>query len=177
METYLSLGSNIGDREENLKRAVFQIKNFFDISDISPIYLTSPVGFKEQPDFLNLVLKININKSNETIVPEKLLKKLKDIEIQLGRKKTFKWGPRLIDIDILLMGNLVYKSRTLEIPHKELFKRNFVLIPLSDILESIKIGNKSYKIKKLIDKNDLIENPVSLYKKREKIINWIADEQ
>lgn len=177
MEVYLSIGTNIGNKEENIRNAILKIGNFFDIVDISSIYITSPVGFKDQPDFLNLVIKIKVNKSDVSSDPERLLKILKNIEVELGRKKTFRWGPRLIDIDILLIDSLIYSSKDLEIPHKEFIKRNFVLIPLSDLVEEIKIGEKSFKIKNLVDKSDLIQNPVSLYMEKEKVKNWIINEQ
>jgi len=136
--TYLGLGSNKGDREENLKRAVVLIKNKCRLLDYSSIYQTSPVGYTDQPYFLNMVIKID----SESYTPLNLLVLMKDIEKRMGRKKAFRWGPRLIDIDILYIEGISVKSKILTIPHKEMFNRNFVLIPLSEITDYLIISGR-----------------------------------
>jgi 2-amino-4-hydroxy-6-hydroxymethyldihydropteridine diphosphokinase len=126
---YLSLGSNIGDRETNLKKAVDKIKqNKIQIIKESRIYETKPYGIKEQRDFLNLALKIET-----THTPQKLIKILLDIEKEMGRVRDVKWGPRIIDIDILFYDSLIINDENLIIPHPELHNRLFVLEPLSEI--------------------------------------------
>jgi 2-amino-4-hydroxy-6-hydroxymethyldihydropteridine diphosphokinase len=126
---YLSLGSNIGDREDNLKKAVDKIKqNKIRIIKESRIYETKPYGIKEQRDFLNLALKIET-----TYTPQKLIKILLDIEKEMGRVRDIKWGPRIIDIDILFYDSLTINDENLKIPHPDLHNRLFVLEPLSEI--------------------------------------------
>lgn len=126
---YLSLGSNLGDLNENLKTAV----NALQRKDIvvlkrSSIYQTKPVGLKTQPDFYNMVIKAETSYS-----PEGLLKKINHIEKELGRTREIKWGPRKIDIDILLYNDVNLHTDKLIIPHPQMHKRNFVLIPLIEI--------------------------------------------
>jgi 2-amino-4-hydroxy-6-hydroxymethyldihydropteridine diphosphokinase len=99
-----------------------------NIIQASPIYITPPWGFEEQPDFLNQVLEVQTE-----IAPRPLLRYLKKIESKMGRLKTFRNGPRLIDIDILFYGQRVVKSSKLSIPHPRLHERAFVLVPLNDI--------------------------------------------
>ena len=125
---FLALGTNLGDRESNLSRARELLSQRMKIIDASQIYITPPWGFKEQPDFLNQVLKVQTE-----IAPRPLLRYLKKIESKMGRLKTFRNGPRLIDIDILFYGQRVVKSSKLSIPHPRLHERAFVLVPLNDI--------------------------------------------
>ncbi len=127
---FLGLGSNIGDRAENLRRAAALLKKSGNITvkKSSSVYLTSPVGYFCQQDFLNAVLKI------ETLFfPEELLALINEIEDRLGRKRVEKWGPRIIDIDILFYGDLIFKNEKLIIPHPCVCERLFVLKPLLDI--------------------------------------------
>ncbi len=126
---YLSLGSNIGNRLKNIQTAIKLLKEIgFDIIKISSIYETSPWGITEQLSFLNLVIKGKTN-----LFPEELLKEIKRIEKEIGRKPTQKWGSRTIDIDILFYDKKVLKSKTLVVPHPQLHKRKFILIPLKEI--------------------------------------------
>ena len=125
---FLALGTNLGDRESNLSRARELLSQRMKIIDASPIYITPPWGFEEQPDFLNQVLQVQTE-----IAPRPLLRYLKKIESKMGRVKTFRNGPRLIDIDILFYGQRVVKSSKLSIPHPRLHERAFVLVPLNDI--------------------------------------------
>ena len=125
---YLSLGSNIGDRRKNLEKALIELeKNNINIIKISSVYETEPVGPKQR-NFYNMAGKFSTN-----LLPDELLNQLKQIEKFLGRKKTFKWGPRLIDIDILFYGKQIIKTKNLIIPHKEIVNRAFVLIPMNEI--------------------------------------------
>lgn len=125
---YLSLGSNIGDRKKNLEKAVAELnKNNIKEIKISSLYETEPVGPKQR-NFYNIAGKFKTN-----LNPRELLKVLKQTEQKLGRTKTYHWGPRVIDIDILFYGKQVIKSKNLIIPHKEIINRAFVLVPMKEI--------------------------------------------
>lgn len=125
---FLSMGSNLGDRLTNLQDAIRSLPPNIQLLSQSQIYETEPWGYTEQPAFLNLVIKANTELS-----PKNVLTFIKDIEVALGRKATFRYGPRLIDLDILLYDDLVLNSPGLTIPHPRLCDRGFVLIPLSEI--------------------------------------------
>lgn len=129
---YLSLGSNIGDRAENIISALSFLRssNFVDIKEISSFYETSHIGPK-QKSFYNIVAmaKTNLN-------PQDLLSLIKQIEKIMGRVKTLHLGPRIIDMDILFFNKNIIAKKYLTIPHKEIQNRLFVLIPLVEIAES-----------------------------------------
>jgi len=127
---YLALGSNIDDRRENMRNAIKQIAGHASnrIVRASSIYSTKPVGVEDQPDFLNAVIAIET-----TLSPTELLLFCQDVEKKLGRKRTFKWGPRVIDIDILLYDDVAVQDENLFIPHPYMMERAFVLIPLAEI--------------------------------------------
>lgn len=134
-DVYLSLGSNMGDRENYLIEAVERISQMplTRVRNVSKIYETKPVGYFNQSDFLNQVILIETG-----LLPLELLDRLQYIEIRLGRKRDLRWGPRTIDIDILLFGNMDIKSPRLTIPHPRMFERGFVLVPLRDIISDRK---------------------------------------
>lgn len=125
---YLALGSNLGDREENLKQAIASLPPQMDVKARSHIYETPPWGYEEQPRFLNQVLK-----TQTYLQPEPLLKHIKRLEVALGRKASFQNGPRLIDIDILLYDDVVLNTPLLTLPHPRMHERGFVLLPMMDI--------------------------------------------
>lgn len=127
-DIYLGLGTNLGQRERNIRQAIDGLKKGMDIIAVSPIYETAAWGVEEQPDFLNLCLH-----GQTDLAPRDLLRFVKDLEVALGREETFRWGPRLIDIDILLMEGVVMNVPGLTIPHEGLPNRAFVLVPLADI--------------------------------------------
>jgi len=133
---YLALGSNINDREKNLKDAVNMILQMpaTSLKTVSNIYETEPVGYVEQDDFLNAALLIETG-----LKPVQLLEELQAIEKNLKRTREIRWGPRTIDIDILLYGNLDISLPQLEIPHPRMFERAFVLVPLRDIMPDGKV--------------------------------------
>jgi len=133
----LGLGSNIGDRKKNIRKAVGYLKKFFLIEKKSPLYETEPIG-PEQPYFLNLLLQCKT-----TYTPYECLKIIKDIEDRMGREKTVRWGPRNIDIDIIFMENTFIKNDDLTIPHKELKNRRFFLEPLFYLGFNFKIDTNS----------------------------------
>jgi 2-amino-4-hydroxy-6-hydroxymethyldihydropteridine diphosphokinase len=125
---YLGLGTNLGDRGKNLVRAIEAMSPEIRPISTSPIYETPPWGYLDQPAFLNQVIE-----AETTLTPEKLIDFLKKLEIRLGRAPTFRYGPRLIDIDILFYDELVLKAPGLTIPHPRLMERAFVLAPLADL--------------------------------------------
>ncbi len=125
---YLSLGSNLGDREQNLRGAVAALKQHLEVEAVSSWYETEPVGITDQPGFLNLALA-----AATRLDPPELLGLAKRIEEQIGRRPTYRWGPRLIDIDILLYADRVVEGPDLTIPHRELAHRAFVLVPLAEV--------------------------------------------
>jgi 2-amino-4-hydroxy-6-hydroxymethyldihydropteridine diphosphokinase len=146
---YVALGSNVGDRLENFRHSVLLINNCSKVSILksSNIYQTGPVGIKEQPYFLNAVIKI------ETLFsPMKLLQFLQDIETMVGRIKRTRWGPREIDLDILAINDFYYNSCQLLIPHPQLQKRKFVLQPFSDIAPRYKPFGVNEDITRLLSK-------------------------
>ncbi|MDD5059778.1 MAG: 2-amino-4-hydroxy-6-hydroxymethyldihydropteridine diphosphokinase [Candidatus Omnitrophica bacterium] len=129
---YLGIGSNLGNRRKNIKLAIKKISALKEnrIIKEARLFETLPVGGPSgQPDYLNTALKIKTN-----IPPLTLLKKLKKIEIEMGRVPSVRFGPRIIDLDILLYGDKVINSRKLTIPHPRMFKRDFVLKPLKEVL-------------------------------------------
>jgi len=165
VKTYLGLGSNLGNREDNLLRAIAHIGNDYPILAISSIYETAPVGYREQPSFLNMVLLID----SGTTTPHELLNFVKKIELKMGRKKSFHWGPRLIDIDILYMEGIEVESEDLIVPHRELLNRKFFLVPLSEITDHIIIKKRKLDLEERIQRIDEETGSVYLYKPREKL--------
>ena len=125
---YLSLGTNMGDRAANLKQAVTSLTPQMTVKKKSEVYETPPWGYTEQDAFLNQVVM-----ATTYLEPEPLLKHLKRLEVALGREATFRYGPRLIDIDILFYDDLVLETPLLTIPHPHVYDRGFVLVPLMDI--------------------------------------------
>jgi 2-amino-4-hydroxy-6-hydroxymethyldihydropteridine diphosphokinase len=126
---YLCLGSNLGKREENLRQALTLLSQKVNLDEVSSVYETEPVGYKEQPLFLNLVCRITTN-----LPPEELLHLVKDIETRMGRVPREQINsPRPIDIDILFYDNKIMETPNLTIPHPRLQDRAFVLIPLNEI--------------------------------------------
>lgn len=138
MKTYLALGSNLGNRLENLHQAVAMLDDHpqIQVLEKAGIYETEPYGDVPQDDFLNTVISVET-----TLSPRELLKYIHKVEKCLGRERLIHWGPRTIDIDILLMEGQILTTPELTIPHVELTKRSFVLIPLQDIYHE-KLYNK-----------------------------------
>ncbi|MBM7650279.1 2-amino-4-hydroxy-6-hydroxymethyldihydropteridine diphosphokinase [Bacillus ectoiniformans] len=133
-KAYLSLGTNIGDRGDNLQRALKMMDSDKDvqIERVSSIYETEPVGYTEQAPFLNMAVCVATGLS-----AEELLDRCLGVERELGRVREFKWGPRIIDLDILLYNHDNIESETLIIPHPRMHERAFVLIPLLEIDSTI----------------------------------------
>jgi 2-amino-4-hydroxy-6-hydroxymethyldihydropteridine diphosphokinase len=127
-EVYLGLGSNLGDREKSLESAVTRLGEAVQITAVSPLYETEAWGPVDQPDFLNACAS-----GLTTYPPRELLRFVKDLELRLGRQPAERWGPRLIDIDILLYDGLVVRAADLNVPHAGFAERATVLVPLADI--------------------------------------------
>lgn len=147
-KAYLSLGSNIGKRKENILKA-YKILEAQELTIVnrSSFYETAPVGVEDQKFFINSVIQVETE-----LEPYELLEKCHLVEKALKRKRVIRWGPRTIDVDILLFNDLELDDPDLIIPHQEIKNRAFVLIPLAEINDSLVISGD--KIKTLIAKVD-----------------------
>ena len=130
VQVFIGMGSNLGDRAYYLHQALVEIANSQQIiiKKYSSVYETEPVGKKEQPQFLNMVIELE-----STLLPQDLLRRLKEIENTLGRTHTEHWGPREIDLDILYYSSEVFNDDKLQLPHPEIANRRFVLVPMKEI--------------------------------------------
>ncbi len=135
-KAYLSLGTNLGDRFENLVKAIESLKGYHEIEleACSSVYETDPVGYVDQDRFLNMVISIRTS-----LTARQLLEVCMRIEEELGRKRLIRWGPRIIDLDILLYNQENIETEKLTVPHPRMLERAFVLIPLMEIQENIQI--------------------------------------
>ncbi len=129
---YLGLGTNLGDRQHNLHAATEALPPGLQVEEQSKVYETPAWGYEDQPAFLNIAVR-----GQTELAPADLLAYLKAIELRLGRTATFRWGPRLIDIDILFYDDLVLETPELVIPHPRLHERAFVVVPLRDIAANL----------------------------------------
>ncbi|MDD2201604.1 MAG: 2-amino-4-hydroxy-6-hydroxymethyldihydropteridine diphosphokinase [Firmicutes bacterium] len=130
MPAYFGLGSNLGDRLENLSRAAAMLAQAHGLSDFeaSRVYETEPWGFADQPPFLNCVIR-----AFAILEPAEILRLARSVEDVLGRERSVRWGPRIIDVDILMVDGLTVETEELVIPHPRMWERAFVLIPLMDL--------------------------------------------
>jgi 2-amino-4-hydroxy-6-hydroxymethyldihydropteridine diphosphokinase len=131
-EVFISIGSNIGDRAANIRNAIKALERVVKIVAVSSLYETEPVEFTEQPWFLNCAVRLET-----ALDPHELIDSLLSIEQEMGRHRQHIKGPRNIDLDILLYGNLVLNDATLTIPHPAMQQRRFVLEPLAEIAPEI----------------------------------------
>lgn len=131
MRAFLGLGSNIGDRRSYLRHAVAAMP---DVVAVSPVYETDPVGGPEQDPYLNIVVELET-----TADPRQLLERCRSIEAAAQRHRTVHWGPRTLDVDVLLVGDLVVDDDDLAVPHPRMHQRNFVMRPLLDLDPTIVI--------------------------------------
>jgi 2-amino-4-hydroxy-6-hydroxymethyldihydropteridine diphosphokinase len=143
---YLSLGSNVGDREQHLREAIRRLESAGRVISISSFYETEPVEFTEQPWFLNCAIGLETSRT-----PEQLMASLLAIEQAMGRRRKVKKGPRTIDIDILLFGDRMINSRTLTIPHPAMHQRRFVLEPLAEIAPQVRHPRLKKSVRELLD--------------------------
>ena len=131
MRAFLALGSNIGDRRTNLRTAVAAIP---ELVAVSPVYETDPVGGPEQDSFYNIVIELDTERS-----PQELLALCQELERAAGRVRVVHWGPRTLDVDVLLVGDLVVDDDNLAVPHPRMAERNFVMVPLLDLAPELRI--------------------------------------
>jgi len=130
---YLSLGSNVGDRESNLRAAIEKLGQLGKVLAVSSFYETEPVDFAAQPWFLNCAVALRTE-----LMPKLFLSKMLAIEQQMGRRRNLPKGPRTIDIDILLFGNSIIRAAQLDVPHPAMHQRRFVLEPLAEIASDVR---------------------------------------
>jgi 2-amino-4-hydroxy-6-hydroxymethyldihydropteridine diphosphokinase len=143
---YLSLGSNIGDREAHLREAMVRLQTQVRIVSVSSFYETEPVEFADQSWFLNCAVALE---TTETAA--KLMAAILDIEQQMGRQRIQRKGPRTIDIDILLFGDIILESPALTIPHPAMHERRFVLEPLAEIASALRHPVLKKTIRELLE--------------------------
>lgn len=137
---FLSLGTNVGDKNKNLLESLTFLEEFVNILSISSVYKTEPLLYEDQENFLNIVTEIDYQGTAKS-----LLLIIKDIEIQMGRKKTFRYGPRIIDIDIIFFKGEEINEEDLIIPHYDWHNRLFVIQPLYELLNK-PLNKSNYKI-------------------------------
>ncbi|WP_210138224.1 2-amino-4-hydroxy-6-hydroxymethyldihydropteridine diphosphokinase [Staphylococcus sp. GDH8C109P] len=154
---YLGLGSNVGDRETQLDQAIHILNEIegINVTQTSLIYETDPVGYVEQPQFLNQCIEIQT-----TLTPRDLLNACLETEQQLHRVRDIRWGPRTLDVDILLFDKQIINEDDLVIPHPRMLERSFVLIPLNDIAPDFTEPHTNKKIRNLVT----LDNSVKQYK-------------
>lgn len=146
LTAYLSLGSNVGDRQANLRAAIAALPDRgVRVRRVSSLYETEPVDYLDQPWFLNCVVE-----AETQLGAVELLRALRAIEAQMGSQKDFPKGPRLMDLDILLYGTETIKTRELEIPHPRMRQRRFVLVPLAEIAPSLRHPSWDANVQELL---------------------------
>jgi len=145
---FLGLGSNVGNRVNYILKALKGLKSFCEIVKISTVYESQPWGVGNQPNFLNCVVEVRTDHN-----PFQFLDKLKKLEKEIGRRYTYRWGPREIDIDILLWKNKVLELPFLQIPHPYLEERDFFLIPLIELNEKLINPKTGIALRKVAEKN------------------------
>lgn len=144
---FLSLGTNLGNRRHNLQQALNKLQAVVTIDTISPIYETAPWGpVQDQPNFYNICLS-----GSTTLAPLPLLDYFKTLEKAIGRSPGDRWGPRLIDIDLIFYGDEIITAERLTVPHPQLANRAFVLAPLADIAPNLVHPQSGRTIRELLD--------------------------
>lgn len=138
-QAFIALGTNVGERLQYLQRALVLLDNrqAIQVEHVSSIYETDPVGYTEQRQFLNMVAEIDTD-----FTPHGLLSEMGNVESQLGRERTLRWGPRTIDLDILLYNQEEMDTEALQIPHSRMEQRAFVLVPLAEINPGLSIPGR-----------------------------------
>ena len=146
----LSLGSNIGDRKSNLNAALVELAKLVEIKGVSSIYESEPLLMTDQSSFYNIAIEIKYSKT-----PKNLLDEIKKIEINLGRKKTVRYGPRIIDIDIIFFDGKNISTEMLTIPHYGWKNRLFVIEPICEIVEEFHISEFDIYDQKVVKKGKI----------------------
>ncbi len=153
---FIALGTNMGDRLENLDQAIAALPPEVQPIQVSSVYETPPWGFQDQPAFLNAVLK-----GETRLKPGPLLRYLKETEVRLGRKPSFQNGPRLIDLDVLFYNDRIVELPGLSIPHPRLHERAFVLVPLADLAPDLVHPRLLHTVREMLQAVD--QSGVRLY--------------
>ncbi len=168
---FIGLGSNSGDRFANILLSIKEMKKIPGVKfkQVSGLYNTEPVGNVHQDEFLNAVVKLAIS-----ISPEKLLDELQKIEIRMGRTREIKWGPRIIDLDILFIESIKSNTRNLVLPHKELAFRRFVLEPLHEIASDVFINDTGKTVKQLLNETT-DKSKVDIYMASDAVLNKLNE--
>lgn len=154
-KVYLALGSNMGERQKNIFRAIELLREKVSQIKIGGIYETTPFGYTDQGDFLNTAIR-----GEASLSPQELLDFVKVVEKQIGRIDRFRWGPREIDIDIIFYDDIVIQNNRLEIPHPRAHERDFVLRPLADIDSDFRHPNLKKTIGNLLEELTIDERSV-----------------
>jgi 2-amino-4-hydroxy-6-hydroxymethyldihydropteridine diphosphokinase len=146
-KAYLALGTNLGSRLDNLKKALdlLTTNGLISVTDLSPLYETEPVGGPEQGPFLNACTAVETG-----LPPSLLLLKMLDVEATMGRVRLEHWGPRIMDLDLLVYGNIFMNTPLLELPHPRIIERDFVLIPLSVIAPDLIIPGHHHTVSEIL---------------------------
>jgi len=161
----LGLGSNMGEREHNLQQALYLLTADGEVSiaQMSSIYESAPFGVLDQPEFLNMVVQVET-----ALLPEKLLNKCLNIENKMGRKRTLHWGPRIIDIDLLVYENVQRMTEDLTLPHPGIVHRAFVLLPMRDVARDLQLpGGQSVESLLAEGNSELRKQELHLWKRVE----------
>jgi len=158
-DVYLSIGTNMGERFENLQHAVklLEGKDEIEVVQISSVYETAAVGYTDQADFLNIAVRIKTSYSSS-----EMLKICQWVESELGRVREFRWGPRIIDLDILLYNNENIETESLIVPHPRMYERAFVLVPLIEITPA-PVGEQLRRAHDIMQQMDCEEEGVTLW--------------
>ncbi|WP_431028625.1 2-amino-4-hydroxy-6-hydroxymethyldihydropteridine diphosphokinase [Lysinibacillus sp. LZ02] len=168
---YLSIGTNMGDREDNLKFAVKCLTETAGVmvEMVSSIYETAPVGFVNQASFLNIAVRLTTRLSSFD-----MLTVCQQIEQELGRVREFRWGPRIIDLDILLYNHENIETESLIVPHERMFERAFVLVPLAEIsdrsTEQLRLAHEA------LESMDIQKEGVVQWKKSVSVEEFVGSE-
>jgi 2-amino-4-hydroxy-6-hydroxymethyldihydropteridine diphosphokinase len=153
VKTYLCLGSNLGDRKKNIQKALDGMAAAgVNVITKSSMYETEPVGFKLQPLFYNICVE-----AGTSLEPAAFLRAMQELEVKTGRKKGDKWGPRIIDIDILFYNNIIIYSTDLVIPHPEIQNRKFVLAPMAEIAAGFVHPGFNLSMKEMLERGNFEE--------------------
>ncbi|MFJ5625192.1 2-amino-4-hydroxy-6-hydroxymethyldihydropteridine diphosphokinase [Peribacillus loiseleuriae] len=160
--SYLSIGSNIGDRSTYIKEAILLLHEIEEVNVVqtSSLYETAPIGYLDQPQFLNAVILVSTG-----LGAEELLSVCQEIEQRLGRKRDIHWGPRTIDLDILLYNHENIETERLSVPHPRMMERAFVIVPLLEINPTIMLPNTDTPLNDILEKLEDKEG-VQLWKQK-----------